>query len=42
MTPFLKANFPIWDLPMKERFEYCKTECSKFGLKLTWEQAKQS
>ncbi len=41
MTPFLKANFPIWDLPMKERFEYCKTECSKFGLKLTWEQAKQ-
>ncbi len=20
MTPFLKANFPIWDLPMKERF----------------------
>lgn len=41
MTPFVKAHFPIWDLPIKERFEYCRTECSKFGLNLTWQQLKQ-
>jgi len=41
MNKFTKGHFPIWDLPMKERFNYCKTECSQFGLNLTWEQSKQ-
>lgn len=41
MTPFKKAHYPIWDLPIKERFEYCKLETKKFGLNLTHEQSKQ-
>ena len=41
MTPFRKAHFPIWDLPIKARFEYCKSEAKSFGLNLTYEQSKQ-
>lgn len=41
MTPFRKAHFPIWDLPIKSRFEYCKSEAKSFGLNLTYEQSKQ-
>lgn len=41
MNKFTQARFPIWDLPMSERFMYCKSEALNFGLSLTNEQAKQ-